>query len=253
MKKHLLFVQLLAVTLSAISCKKNTDHNSNTNIPEKNVVKGKVTDTQGRPLKGVSILIDNTIIYNSYISGTTGDDGTYKVELITGAWQAYASMKVPYNGKTYTIDLHPDNNSGFGGDGAVRNFSWKLTGAKAEPMTGVYGGIILVDKHGIGDIYDTENIEFTLTPVGNLIDGTAGQVIKRSLGASGSDLEHKLYDLPMGRYTVSAVYHGAAGSQPIKLRDRINNTNGAFASSLQLNFEPSTSEGYNMAMIEWEG
>lgn len=250
MRMNLLFVQIIGVILVTTSCKKNAN-NPDGNEPEKNVAKGRVTDTQARPLKGVSILIDNTIIYNSYISGTTADDGSYKIALRNGAWRAYARMKVLFNGKTYSVDLHPDNSEGFGGEGAVRNFSWKLTGRKAEPLAGVYGGTVLVDKHVLSTIYDAENIEFTMTPVGNLIDGSAGQVIRIKPGMPGSATQDKLYDLPIGRYTVTAIYHSSSGNIPVKLRDRINNANGPFVASLQLDFEPATNNGDNMAMLEY--
>jgi hypothetical protein len=248
---NLLLINLCVIFFLSVSCKKDSGENGESTGPEKNVAKGKVTDTGGKPIKGASILIDNTIFYNTHISGSTGGDGTYKIPLINGAWQAYASINVTYNGKTYEVDLHPDNSEGFSGEGAVRNFSWKLTGRKPEPLTGVYGGIILVDKYVLSTIYDTENIEFTLAPVGNLIDGSTGQVIRVNLGASGSDTEHKLNDLPIGRYTVTALYHSSTGNLPIKLRDRIHNPSGDFVSSLQLDFEPTTSNGDNMAMLEF--
>lgn len=250
MKMSTLFIQLLAVIVLTSSCdKKSSEAEGGTTTA--NVVKGKVTDTQGRPLKGVTILIDNTLIYNSYLTGTTADDGTYQIKLLHGSWQAYAEMNVNYNGKTYKIDLCPDNAQGFGGDGAIRNFQWKLTGRKSAPLAGNYGGTIMVDKYIGSAIYDSENIEFTLVPAGPLIDGSTGQTIKMKHGQPSTDNYGKLVDIPIGRYTVTAVYPSSTGNIPINLRDKEHNRTGSFAASVQLNFDPTTSNGNNMAFLEY--
>ncbi len=244
------FIQLVAVAVLASSCDKKSSEEGGGSTTDK-VVKGKVTDTQGRPIKGVTVLIDNTLIYNSYLTGATGDDGTYQIKLLIGSWQAYAEMNVAYNGKTYKIDLHPDNAQGFGGDGAIRNFQWKLTGTKPAPLTGDYGGTVIVDKYIGSSIYDSENIEFTLKPTGALIDGSTGQVLKMKHGQPSTNNYGKLVDIPIGRYTVTAVYQSSTGNIPIKLRDKDHNRNGAFATSVQLDFEPTTNYGFDMANLEY--
>ncbi|AXY73532.1 carboxypeptidase regulatory-like domain-containing protein [Paraflavitalea soli] len=251
MKMRTHYIQLMAVIILAFSCDKKASGEDDSGSSTDKVVKGKVTDTQGRPIKGATILIDNTLIYNSYLTGSTGDDGTYRIKLFTGSWQAYAEMNVTYQGKTYKIDLHPDNAQGFGGDGAIRNFQWKLTGDKSVPLTGDYGGTIILDKQFGSSIYDSENIEFTLTPTGPLIDGSTGQVIKMKHGQPSTNNYGKLVDIPIGYYTMTAVYQSSTGNIPIKLRDKEHNRTGAFASSIQLYFEPTTSYGYDMANVEY--
>src|SRR3546814_20583649 len=69
---------------------------------------GKVVDTQGNPIAGAKILLDGTVFHNSYIHGSTGQDGTYRIKAQHGAWMAYPPFKTPYNGQTYTMDLPPD-------------------------------------------------------------------------------------------------------------------------------------------------
>src|SRR3546814_12649711 len=54
---------------------------------------GKVVDTQGNPIAGAKILLDGTVFPNSYIHGSTGEDGTYRIKAQPGAWMAYASFK----------------------------------------------------------------------------------------------------------------------------------------------------------------
>src|SRR3546814_8576762 len=77
---------------------------------------GKVVDTQGNPIAGAKILLDGTVFHNSYIHGSTGEDGNYRIKAQPGAWMAYASFKKPYNGQTYSLDLHPDNSDSFSDD-----------------------------------------------------------------------------------------------------------------------------------------
>lgn len=209
-------------------------------------VKGKVTDTQGRPLPGVKIIIDNTIIYNTYITTSTDDNGNYRAKLSTGSWLAYAQHRVNYNGKTYSLYLDPDNTDGFSIDGGVCNFQWKLSGAKKEPLKGTYGGTILLTR-GIGStLFDNRNIEYTLTPLGTLIDGSQGEVL---IEREAEDYP-KLADIPIGRYRLTAVYRSAQGDIPLQLMDHYNRAAG-YASSLVIDFLPSSPDGDNMASIEY--
>src|SRR5690606_39444115 len=47
--------------------------------------------------------------YDSYLTGTTDENGNYKIKVFQGAWVAYANFKKEYNGKTYSIQAYPDN------------------------------------------------------------------------------------------------------------------------------------------------
>jgi hypothetical protein len=244
MKMNVLLIKLMTLVFLAASCKKNSSENSDE--PSKNLVKGKVTNTRGEPLKGVSILIDNTMFYNTYLSGTTKDDGTYQITLTNGAWQAYAKLNATYNGKNYALDLHPDNPEGFSQEGAVRNFQWKLTGKKPTPLTGNYGATIILDKAISSSIFDSENIEFTLTPSGKLIDGTDGVVLKLKHGLPTTDTYGKLVDIPIGRYVITAKY----GNTIIKLRNKLDPAS-TLSNSLVLDIQPETPIGNNMAVLEY--
>lgn len=229
-----------------LSCKKDKETDSTANEPEKGYVTGRVTDTKGAPLAGVEILIDNTLIYNSYLSGQADAKGNYKIKVPNGAWMAYAILKKEYNQKRYEIYLDPEIAAGFGGEGATRNFQWKLTGERKAPLTGTYGGNILLTRAVGSELFDSENIEYTLTPVGPLIDGSTGGVLKIQ-EAPGT---YKLPDIPIGRYTVTAVYKSPSGNRPIKLKNRYVN-GSAFSPSIQLDFEPDSNDGHNMAFIEY--
>ncbi|GEM_PF-634167 len=201
---------------------------------------GVVRNFAGRPLSGAKVIADHSIFFNSNLSTTTGADGNYAIRLSVGSWYAFAQHQANYNGKAYTLWLHPDDSSGFGGEGAVRNFTWKLAGVMPEPLSGHYGGLVTFD-HYPGVYIEDDQIEFTFRPVGPLIDGSAGTVL--TLRAADG---YRIKDVPIGRYDVSATYQGS------RLLLRTWNSEEAFVSSYRLDFEPQIpAQCDNCAMLEY--
>jgi hypothetical protein len=220
-----LTILLFAGCLSAAACDR---YETGANVAERGFVKGTVRDSAGNPLEGVKIIVDHSIFYNSNISTTTDASGNYRVKVRTGSWYVFAQLRKTYNGKNYNFYLEPDKFDGFGGEGAIRNFVWKLTGEKQEPLSrGFFGGLMTFDKAIGGEIIEDKEIEFTLKPVGNLIDGSAGKTL-RIRSSDG----HKLEDIPIGRYDVSASYRGRS------VRLRKWNTSDEYVKALQIDFEP---------------
>jgi len=210
---------------------------------ERGFVKGTVTDAAGKPLAGVRIIIDQSIFYDSNITATTDARGNYRVKIPNGSWHAFAQMRKNFGGKTFTFYLEPDRYEGFGGEGAVRNFVWKLTGEKREPLAaGFFGGTITFDKAVGAPVIESREIEFTLKPLGSLIDGSEGET-RRVRSNDGYQID----DVPIGRYEISATYRGRA----VGLR-RFN-TDGAYAKTLTIDFEPQIA-GFcdNCVKLEYE-
>lgn len=198
---------------------------------------GKVVDTRGNPIAGAKILLDNTVFYASYINGSTKEDGTYRLKAQPGAWRAYASFKTTYNGKTYNLELHPDNTDSFDHTGAVRNFTWKLEGREPENEYGYYGGLVKVFA-GSG-FYDMDDVELALAPVGPLIDGSEGKTLVLRQGDHYWVQPGYLEDIPIGRYTVTATLKNEDGARPLRIQDW--HTEGEFAPELQFDFIPESS------------
>ncbi len=198
---------------------------------------GKVVDTQGRPIAGAKILLDNSVFYNSYIHGSTGEDGTYRIKAQPGAWMAQASFKKNYNGQTYNLELHPDKSDSFDDEGAVRNFTWKLEGRTPLNEYGYYGGLIQLDTD-LGFHEDLEKIELTLTPIGPLIDGSQGKILHLRLEDHYWKQAGLIEDVPIGRYKVTAVLKNDEGSRALRIQDR--DTRGDFQPGLQLDFKPES-------------
>lgn len=188
--------------------------------PEPGYVKGTVKTASGAPVPGAFIFIDGVLDQN--MQYTTKEDGAYRLRLQPGAYVAQATLNYKWENQVYKFDLKPDSTDTFDDStGAVRNFTWVLTGEKPQPHMGSYGGYIYVNVGTDGYyIDDRENITFTLEPVGALIDGSEGQTIVRKGGLPRTAEYGQILDIPVGRYRISAVYH-PPGKKPqtLKLKD----------------------------------
>ena len=105
---------LVALSLLMLACKK--DKGGDMNKPATDMVKGKVLTSDGRPVSGARIIISSVIWYNENTVATTGAEGTYSKKLAglgSDAFYAYAFIQKDYNGKRYTMDLHPESTDDF--------------------------------------------------------------------------------------------------------------------------------------------
>lgn len=207
--------------------------------PEKGYVTGKVVDGKGEPIAGVNILVDNMAYHDSQTKGVTDEKGMYKIKIFQGAWKVYANFKTTYNGKNYSIQAYPDESSVVGEEWVVRNFTWKLEGVDPDNDSYRYGGRITV--HSADDFYESEgDIELIFTPVGPLIDGSAGKIPKITGGDHYWSEYGYISHIPVGRYNVTASLKKVGGNVPLKIQDWY--TKGAFVSTLKLDFQPDISD-----------
>lgn len=223
------------------SCSK-TDENGNGDS-KTGYVSGIALNGAGEPLEGIHIFIDHNIFFNSNINTYTNEEGRYQVKIPTGSWFAFALHEVNFNDKLYKFYLNPDKSSGFGGEGAVRNFVWKLKGKMPAPLSGNFGGLITFDSFP-GVYIEEEIIDFELSPVGPLIDGSSGEIII----IRGKDAT-LFEDVPIGKYILKAQYLG----KPLKFRRW--NSEERFERELEIQFEPKIdAQCFNCAKIEyfWE-
>ncbi|MCY1045175.1 carboxypeptidase-like regulatory domain-containing protein [Corallococcus sp. bb12-1] len=220
--------------------------------PEGGQMSGKVVDARGQPMSGVTVVADNTMIYNSNALATTGSDGTYRIDVSkpAGTWHASATHKVQYNARSYTFDLDPNDDAVFAGnEGAVRNFTWKLSGKRADD-TGNYGGFVavyvdqLIDPADPEQAINSDDIELTLTPSGKLVDGSDGAPITKKLVRTPDG--DAVQDVPVGRYTVTARY-AQAGKSPRPMQVRIRDT-GDYADSVTADFDVLTTTRHQILL-----
>lgn len=232
--KNITAAALLATLAMLSACEVDRVDSSR---PASGYATGTVVDTRGNPIAGAKILLDNTVFYASYINGSTAEDGTYRLKVQPGAWRAYASFHKEYNGRTYSLELHPDSIDSFDDDGAVRNFVWKLEGRKPDNDWGYYGGLVKVFNET--GFYEMPDVEITLVPDGPLIDGSQGSTLVLRPGDNYWRQLEYLEDIPIGRYAVTAVFMDGDARRPLKLRD--GDAEVPLAGEMQLDFTPDSS------------
>jgi hypothetical protein len=186
---------------------------------------GEVRDSAGKPLQGVRILVDHSIFFNSNITTSTDAHGRYKVAVPRGSWYAFAMHQVSYGGENFTFYLHPEDERGFGEEGGVRNFTWKLSGTRPQPLSGNYGALVTLDNFP-GVYIQVNEIDFAFTPLGPLVDGSTGKTLVLRTNDS-----YTLTGIPLGRYRLTASYHG----RPLEFRRW--NSEDEFATSFEVNFK----------------
>jgi len=195
---------LLTVPLSLTACSKEATGSKDDNT----TITGKITDAEGHPLKAVKATIEHTLWLDNYVFAVTDDNGMYKANLPSepaGTWTAKAQLERTAYGKTYKFDLEPSSTDPFDKNSKViRNFTWKLTGKKpgSEKPYGAH-----IDLYTFGTEVSLQDVKLILTPLeATLIDGSTAQPLEKTVqDISGTFMAT---DIPIGRYTVQAVYKG---------------------------------------------
>lgn len=222
---------LLALTALVAGC----DRRSGSGAPPPPGAKpghltGKLSDSRGRPLSNVTVSVFGFSDKNEPISReakVTGPAGEYDIPLPDGKYDTpVARVGVEYNDRWYELPLAAADGTREWAEqkdphnGIVRDFVWKIAGSTpggdAQAPSGYWGGTVLFDK--AGDLGDGATIEITLTPDGPLIDGSTGQPISftRKLPWRRKD-DHFLFDIPIGKYKVTARKMFGTNPKPLKL------------------------------------
>ena len=198
--------------------------------PTPNVVEGTVTLADGRPLPGATVRVAGATgaARGTTRQATTDRNGHYRVTVPLGHYNVDGFADITYDGQTYT-ELWLDRTNGgcdrvMSDKGIVRNFVLRLSGPKRcingpnpnNPNS--YHGAYMT---AMSSSFPADAvITFTLQPVGPLADGSRGQVLTmRRTGAAlqkgGGPIDETsfLYDIPLGRYRVSAEARYADGSR----------------------------------------
>ena len=188
---------------------------------ERFVVKGRVTDENGKAMPGVEIVADNEWLHASYVTGRTGPDGRYRIQLprAHASYSVSATAKRNIGGKMTEVDLAPENPDSFASNvGAVRNFSLKLTGQRADGSH--YGGTVLVSQPWDSMLDETE-VQLTFRPSSGGASFTK-QVTRTPDGPA-------IKDVPLDTYQITASLKGK--SLKVRRRDE-----GSFGASVAAGF-----------------
>lgn len=170
---------------------------------------GVVTNSLGVPLAGVRVGADNTVVSGSEVWTVTDAKGRYDLDLskmpILNAWTAVAHLDVKSGGVVRTLTPEVDDAAPFlGKTGAVRNFTLRIVGK--SPGGGYYGALFYANfgSSSAGDMPDFDDVEYTLTPAGPLVDGTNGNPVTLRWAQLP-------FEVPQGRYVVTARSRSDAG------------------------------------------
>ncbi|GAB2990406.1 hypothetical protein GCM10023080_065250 [Streptomyces pseudoechinosporeus] len=207
---------------------------------EAGVVKGRVTDEAGRPLRGAKVVVQSQVYDDTDLVLVTDGQGSYRAEMpkASGTFAATATITRTRQGTSYTFDLAPDTADPFTRQhGAVRDFTWRTSGRQGSGERW-YGGSVTYNVR-LGDApadkrLSPENVHLTLTPVGPLIDGsTGGTIARREPRFTGQGWA--VVDVPVGRYRITAEY-AAPGGKPRPLLVRSTGTE-AFSDEVTADFK----------------
>ena len=221
---------------------------------EANFVKGRLLNAAGEPIAGARVYAGHTTYFNANVIGVTDADGFYKLDIGQpgGTWTVHAEITRPYNGTTYDFYVYANDAAPVNGSaGAIRNLTWKLSGAIPGTTNGKYGAKVAYYDNSAFYIRG-EEIEFTLVPQGPLVDGSTGQTLTAratgSFAMTGTTIGSGLDDVPMGRYRISARYVPANGSAPRALGIRLRDA-GSYTDNVVIDFEQWT-ESLRLVEVE---
>jgi len=217
-----------------------------------NVVEGKVTTVDGKPVAGATIRIAGAVgaARGTSRKATTDANGRYRISVPPGHYNVDGFADIEYNGQTYR-ELWLDRGTAtcervMSDKGIVRNFVLRLSGAKRctngfnpDNPADYYGAYISINT----DAFPADAaITFTLTLLSPLADGTVGREVTfvrtgQALAKGGGPIGQTgfLHDIPLGRYRIEANVAYTDGTQRGTLLT-LQDGSGKTASTLDIDF-----------------
>jgi hypothetical protein len=233
------WVLAAAVTFVALAgCGGDDAQAQNAVAPQANVIAGKVTTADGKPIAtpGVSINLSISGVATQSaekvnFSPAVKPDGTYKQKVPEGSYRVnYGKITVPYGGDEFTFDLEPQGteykNNRDSSEGIVQDFVWRVTGPRLMYKDGKlnpnnhthWNGMNLGMRYapdredlqkGADPVPEGTKLTFTLTPVAGkkAIDGSELKPVTFEREWRPKDItpNDDLNDFLPGEYTVTGV------------------------------------------------
>ena len=186
------------------------------------IICGRLVDSQGHPLGGANASVSVFGVSSSgeqleYPLVQAGPDGTYSIQVTSGVYRVQGYANPTYQGIRWNLTMHPDDNSQVGlpsDSGIVKNFTWVLTGLEPPPADGTpldpanpyqhYGAVIGLTLDGTPLV--GSQFQFTLTPQGQLADGSTGQTLVFKSTVNSSVVDH--FTFTEGQYPATPGYQG---------------------------------------------
>jgi hypothetical protein len=225
--------------------------------PRGGYIRGRAISEDGRPLEKF------TVEYGGFPKGALGtydgggnlsapdqgqiegEDGEYSIKVGDGLYGVSARVEANFDGHLFKFDLAPTNGKGMNdreeaGDGIVRDFVWKMSGARPgrDPnsntesrMYAMHGAVVKIDMHSANEVQNRQrtlaplneaspgaDVDITLTPKGKVIDGSDGRVITERFKTDQSGTIYAtIREIPVGVYTVTAKL---GDGTPLRVSDK---------------------------------
>lgn len=194
---------------------------------------GRAVDANGGPLENFTVTIVRTYVDPglatrgaSSTGVLTGRNGYYETPLEGGVYRITAYAETNFEGRSFRTELQPldgqdTRNVCPSRDGIVKDFVLRSTGVQAGRTQDRYGTTNIGGSLSIQDWYGRPNMyaEVILTPLGPLMDGSPGQVIRQA-----GQVVFYMADIPLGRYRVEVRVGGRM--MDFEIRDQDNTPHG---------------------------
>ncbi|HET9851725.1 MAG TPA: carboxypeptidase-like regulatory domain-containing protein [Candidatus Limnocylindrales bacterium] len=223
---------------------------------EANIISGRVTTETGAPVAGARLRVvgytGGASLGQEIETVTSGADGTYRYEVPRGLYEVLGEGPLDFDGQTYLFNLDPADGScdqQMSDAGIVKDFVLRLQGLMmcldgVDPDNqGYYHGAALQVFNGLTSAASNDVVEYAFEPIGPLADGSTGQPLtfQRTVAAHSNffgpiDGTSYLYDIPLGRYQVSAALLAPDGSRQSLLVSSVQAPSPAQA--VEVSFDP---------------
>ena len=206
-------------------------------VREPNVIRGRVTTETGSPISGARLRIVGYTggrgLGQEIETVTTGADGTYRYAVPTGLYEVLGEGPLDFDGRTFLFNLDPADSScemQLSDSGIVKDFVLRLTGLQmcfdgVDPENYLFYHGAPVQLFGSLSTAALDDIvEYRFEPAGPFADGRPGSAftVQRTVAAhsaSAGPIEGTwvLHDIPLARYTVSAVLMSDGLQRPLRV------------------------------------
>jgi hypothetical protein len=231
---------------------------------------GTIYDAHGKKFN----IPNATVQIHIYANGNIGEtdpnfnvrmdaNSHYEIQVPNNVYAVNAWAEMILNGNKVMIDLKPldgkpSNINLPSAPGIVRDFALALTGEipGGDPSTiqGYYGAKIWFGDgkynftsegywENLESRFPNSKVQFTFTPGGPLIDGTAGQTIRKEATTAELKTGKWFVDVPYGLYRVTSVLTTSTGQQQ-QLRLSILPNISTAGNSVDLTFPPDKSDPF---------
>lgn len=192
-------------------------------------IRGVATDAAGKPLEDVLVWAQPASVGGLHQTRTDAD-GSYVIDgLMNMGHRVRAWAELDYRGRHYCLRLgmpaKKDYFPASPGKGLTRNFRLQTSGRIPDVTWtsgdgAFFGGTVRVHRRMLAG-----SLELELRPTGDLIDGSPGQPLTRTVAITQGRAEVDFVDIPVGPYVARVTHIDTDGTRrPLKIGPNLDPT-----------------------------